>query len=244
MGWRWRAAAAAAAAADVLAWMAAEVCWARGASRGAPLGVVGGGGVVVAVVEAVSMCWCVELIHRARMGSRKVGGRRDAECRSSRAERKSDLLIAAAGLRGLRRSGTAGLRSFARERALSKIFWRGCWRQLTGGQLSALSALRGAPGPNPANVNLRTGPAGQDNFDCKWLIIKVHHAESVVSFLLAQIHAGPHAHMSAFTLGTAAHTVLTWVQPHHFTTYLSTLDRYLGAYCSKPISTRFLYAIS
>lgn len=82
---------AVAAAAAASAWMVDEVCWVRDASRGAPL--CGG---VVAVVEAVSMCCCVELIHRARMGSRKVGGRRDAECRSSRAERKSDLLIATA----------------------------------------------------------------------------------------------------------------------------------------------------
>lgn len=91
-GWRAWLAAAAAAAAAAFAWMLAEVCWARDASRGGPLGCG-----VVAVVEAVSMCCCVELIHRARMGSRKVGGRRDAECRSSRAERKSDLLIVRAG---------------------------------------------------------------------------------------------------------------------------------------------------
>lgn len=71
--------------------MLAEVCWLRDASRGAPL--FGG---VVAVVAAVSMCCCVELIHRARTGSRKVGGRRDMEGLSSRAERKSDLLIATA----------------------------------------------------------------------------------------------------------------------------------------------------
>lgn len=88
----WLAAAVAvAAAAAVLAWMLAEVCWLRDASRGAPL--FGG---VVAVVAAVSMCCCVELIHRARMGSRKVGGRRDTEDRSSRAERNSDLLIVTA----------------------------------------------------------------------------------------------------------------------------------------------------
>lgn len=86
----WRAAAVAAAAA-ALAWIVAEVCWVRDASRGEPLD-----GGVVAVVEADSMCWCVELIHRARMGSRKVGGRRDAGFRSSSAERRSGLLIATA----------------------------------------------------------------------------------------------------------------------------------------------------
>lgn len=252
LGWWWCRAAwpaddgavvAAATAAAVLAWMAAEVCWARGASRGAPLGAVVGGGGVVAVVEAVSMCWCVKLIHRARMGSRKADGRRDAEGRSSRAERKSDLLIAAASLRGVRRSGTAGLRSFAREGALKDLLARllaaAYWRQL-----SALSALRGAPAPNPVNVeslSLNLRPTGQDNFDCKCPVIEVHHAESVMSFSFAQNNTGLHTHMSGVTLWMVAQAVLTWVQPHHFTTYL---PRYLGTYCGKPISTRFLYVIS
>ena len=78
-----------------LAWIVAEIFWARDASEKGPLG--GGGGVVAAVVAADSMCCCVELIHRARMGSRKVGGRRDTGHRSSRAERAIDLLIVTAG---------------------------------------------------------------------------------------------------------------------------------------------------
>lgn len=82
-------------AAVAWAWIMAEVFWARDASKGAPLG--GGSVVVVAVDAAVSMCCCVELIHRARMGSRKVGGRRDTVCRRSRAERNIDLLIVMAG---------------------------------------------------------------------------------------------------------------------------------------------------
>lgn len=108
----WLAAVAAAAA---LAWMLAEVCWLRDASREPPL--FGG---VVAVVAAVSMCCCVELIHRARMGSRKVGGRRDTEGRSSRAERKSDLLIMRGLAVGFDCLLSAGLRSFTGK--LSKIF--------------------------------------------------------------------------------------------------------------------------
>jgi hypothetical protein len=83
-----------------LAWIVAEIFRARDASEKGPLG-GGGGGVAAAVVAAVvaadSMCCCVELIHRARMGSRKVGGRRDTGHRSSRAERAIDLLIVTAG---------------------------------------------------------------------------------------------------------------------------------------------------
>lgn len=85
-------------AAVALAWIVAEGLWEGDASEEGPLGGGDGGGVcaIVAVVAAVSMCCCVELMHRARMGSRNVGGRRDTGCRSSRAERKINLLIATA----------------------------------------------------------------------------------------------------------------------------------------------------
>ena len=74
--------------AAVLAWMPAEVCCDREDSR--DCGVVG---VVEAVVVLGSMCCGVELIHRARMGRRKDGGRRVMGLRSSSAERRSDLLM-------------------------------------------------------------------------------------------------------------------------------------------------------
>lgn len=112
----------------VLACMSAEVCCDRDASRD------GGGAVVLG-----SMGDCVvELSHRARMGRRKVGGRRVMGLRSSRAERRSDLLMVAMG------SGIIGCptcrvaagygRNVCREAVAevlngggsSRIFWA-CW---------------------------------------------------------------------------------------------------------------------
>jgi hypothetical protein len=83
-----------------VAWEGAvsEVLWLRDVSKGVTLG-PGVGGVGVDVDAAVSMCCCDELIHRKRMGNRKVGGSRDTGCRSSRAMRNIDLLIVTAGWR-------------------------------------------------------------------------------------------------------------------------------------------------
>lgn len=61
------------------------------------IGAVGCGGGGGGVVGRVSMCCCVEPIHRARVGSRKGGGRRDTGSRSPKAERRMDLLIVTAG---------------------------------------------------------------------------------------------------------------------------------------------------
>lgn len=78
------------------AWMFAVVCCDREVSRECGVAVAAVGGMVVVVVLG-STCCGVELIHRARIGRRKVGGRRVMGLRSSRAERRSDLLIVEMG---------------------------------------------------------------------------------------------------------------------------------------------------
>lgn len=68
-----------------LAWMDAEVCWVRDALRDDGGGAAVGDCSVVVVVVVESQ--------RARLGRRKVGGRRVIGLRSSSAVRRRDLLI-------------------------------------------------------------------------------------------------------------------------------------------------------